>query len=231
MAKKVKKKRGRKKDTASPVQKALNLWAVILIVWSIYRAKISAPEWVDEFVAKPLVFILPVYFYITRVEAKDLFSSLWLKKKKFGSDFLLALLIGFLFALAAGVSSYLKYGDLSFLETLLPSNFNNLLVVLSLALATGVSEEVLSRGFVLKRLYEESNNMFTSSFFASVLFFILHVPILFTNIQLTGGLLITFMATDLILSFANSFIYLQRRSLILPILIHAFYNFSLSLYV
>lgn len=220
-----------KKKTTSPTQKALNLWAVILIVWSIYRTKVVAPEWVDEFVAKPLVFILPVYIYIKNVEQKKFFPAIWLKTKKFAGDLVLAFFIGLLFLLAAALSSFLKYGYLSFLTNLLPANFQNLLAILSLALATGVSEEILSRGFVLKRLFDESKNIFTSSFFASVLFFILHIPILFTNLQLTGGLLITFMATDLILSLANSFIFLTRRSLILPILIHALYNFSISLYV
>lgn len=220
-----------KKKTTSPTQKALNLWAVILIVWSIYRTKVAAPEWVDEFVAKPLVFILPVYFYIKNVEQKKFFPAIWLKTKKFADDLVLAFFIGLLFLLAAALSNFLKYGHLSFLSNLLPANFQNLLAILSLALATGVSEEILSRGFVLKRLFDESKNIFTSSFFASVLFFILHIPILFTNLELTGGLLITFMATDLILSLANSFIFLTRRSLILPILIHAFYNFSISLYV
>jgi membrane protease YdiL (CAAX protease family) len=99
------------------------------------------------------------------------------------------------------------------------------------ALATGISEEILSRGFVLKRLYEDSKNILTSSFFASILFFFLHVPILFTNIKLTGNLLLFFMVTDIILSLFNSFVFLIRKSLFLPIFIHALYNITLLLFI
>ena len=58
------------KSKVTATQRALNLWAVILIIWSVYRAKFRLPEWLDEFIAKPLVFILPVYYYIRKIEKK-----------------------------------------------------------------------------------------------------------------------------------------------------------------
>jgi membrane protease YdiL (CAAX protease family) len=100
-----------------------------------------------------------------------------------------------------------------------------------MALMTGISEEILSRGFVLKWLYAESKNIYTASFFASILFFFLHVPILFTNLKLTGNLLLMFMAMDMILSLVNSFVFLERKNLVLPILIHTFYNLSIILFL
>src|SRR3990167_3852277 len=84
-----------------------------------------------------------------------------------------------------------------------------LLVVLT-SFAAAFTEEVLSRGFVLKRLYEDSKNMFTSAFLASVLFFLLHVPILFTSQNMTGMLLFKVIITDLILSLAVSFVFLSN---------------------
>ena len=64
------------KKAVTPTQKALNLWAVILIVWSVYRTYFKLPEWFDEFVAKPAVFVLPVFVYIKWVEKKEILSSL-----------------------------------------------------------------------------------------------------------------------------------------------------------
>ena len=66
------------KSKATPTQKALNLWAVVLIVWAIYRAKFKLPEWFDEFVAKPIVFVLPVYYYIQKIEKKPKDSKYYL---------------------------------------------------------------------------------------------------------------------------------------------------------
>ena len=44
------------KENVSPLQKSLNVWAIILILWSIYRANFgtSLPTWLDEFLVKPL---------------------------------------------------------------------------------------------------------------------------------------------------------------------------------
>lgn len=217
------------KKHISPTQKALNVWAIILILWSLYRAKLSLPEWFDEFVAKPLIFIAPIAYYIIKIEKKDFFSSLWLSKKNILQDLYLGLAVLVAFFLVALIPVYVKSKTLSPAGGSFDALFIQLISYLPIAVATALSEEILSRGFVLKRLFQESNSILSSSFTASVLFFILHIPILFTNLKLTGGMLILFMFTDLVLSLANSFIFLGRRSLILPILIHAFYNLTLVL--
>ena len=216
------------KSKVTSTQRALNLWAIILIIWAVYRAKFKLPVWMDEFIAKPLVFILPVYYYVKRIEKKDIFSALDLKFKVTFSDILTTLLIGGIFSFSAILANVLKYKKFVFWQQ---ASGENLLLLITLALATGISEEILSRGFVLKRLYEESKNIYTSSFFASILFLFLHIPILFTNYKLTGDMLLLFLGTDLVLSLVNSFMFLQRRSLIVPILIHAFYNLSVIFFI
>ncbi|OGK09232.1 hypothetical protein A2767_06845 [Candidatus Roizmanbacteria bacterium RIFCSPHIGHO2_01_FULL_35_10] len=217
------------KGKVTPTQRALNLWAVILIIWAVYRAKFKLPEWFDEFIAKPLVFILPVYYYIRRVEKKSFFPSVELKFKFTLSDLLISLVIGGIFSFSAILANVLKFKKLVFFQQAV--NVEMIFVMVLIAVATAISEEILSRGFILKRLYQESKNIYTSSFFASILFFFLHVPILFTNFKLTGDQLLLFMGTDLMLSLVNSFVFLDRKNLLVPILIHAFYNLSIILFV
>ncbi len=217
------------KEKSSAVQKALNLWAIVLIVWSIYRANFHLPEWFDEFIAKPLVFILPVYYYVRSIDKKNFFPSLYINPKLIVPDFIIAFGIGAVFFVTSMLANFLKFGKLIVVnQSWTPQN---VLVIGVIALATGISEEILSRGFILKKLYEESKNIYTSSFFASILFFLLHIPILFTTARLSGNLLLLFMGTDIILSLVNSFLFLQRKSLTLPIFIHAFYNIALTLFV
>lgn len=213
----------------SPIQRALNLWAVILIIWSIYRANLKLPEWFDEFIAKPLVFILPVYYYIQHIEKSKFIEGLWIKPKKLLNDILLGLGIGGIFFITSILANSVKFKKIFFLNA--SFDFNSFSIILITALATGISEEILSRGFILKRLYEDSKNTFTSIFFASILFFFLHIPMLFANVKITGNVLLLFMATDLILSLVNSYLFLDRKSLVLPILIHAFYNAALIMFV
>jgi len=216
------------KQPISRTQKTLNLWAMILIVWAIYRANFHLPEWFDELIAKPLVFVLPVWWFIVKKENRSFAAAVYLKSKKIWQDILLGLGIGIIFAASAILANYFKFNKLIF--SLKDASWDTVLRVIFLALATGFSEEILSRGFVLKRLYDESHNILSASFFASILFFFLHVPILFTNPKMFGSTLLIFMTTDLLLSLINSFVFLERKSLFLPILIHAFYNIVMTLF-
>ena len=217
------------KSKTTPLQKALNLWAVILIIWSIYRTYFKMPEWFDEFIAKPLVFVLPVVYYIKNIDKQNVLSSLniSLKPKKLFHDFLYAVGIGAIFFITVFISFYIKSGKfISFNRSI---NLASIPLIIITALATGISEEILSRGFVLKKLYEESKNPLSSTFFSSILFFFLHVPILFTNAKIGGNLLLVFLATDLLLSMINGLIFIERKSLVIPILLHAFYNIVVAL--
>lgn len=217
------------KEKITPTQRALNLWAIILIIWSIYRAKFKMPDWFDEFIAKPSVFILPVLYYIKRYEKTDLRSALGFKSKSLKSDIIMGVFIGVILVASSILAYFVRTRTLRFPQ--LTVSWEQAGMILLIAFATSVSEEILSRGFILKRLYEESKNVFTATFFSSILFFFLHVPILFTNAKLTGNLLLMFMATDLMLSFVNSITFLQTNSLILPIFIHAMYNAVIMLFI
>jgi membrane protease YdiL (CAAX protease family) len=218
------------KEKTTPTQRVLNLWAIILILWSFYRVNFKLPDWFDEFIAKPLVFVLPVYWYIKKYEKTNFFSALGLKTKKIKSDIFMGFVIGGLFYLAAVLANFLKYKKLILFNRSI-SDPKLIILTILIALATGISEEILSRGFVLKRLYQESKNIFSSSFFASILYFFLHIPMLFTNPKITGGFLIFFMGTDLVLSLITSFIFLGGSGLLLPILIHSFYNIAILLFI
>lgn len=209
------------KQKTSPTQKTLNLWAVVLIIWAVYRAqfKTELPIWFDEFIAKPLVFILPVFWYIKKVEKKAILPAVGFAKMKMNDALaVIVLTVGYLLFI-----SFLR----NFAQMKTSIFTPQTLIVIALSFATAFSEQILSSGFVLKRLYDDSKNALTSSFFASILFFFIHVPILFTNEHLVGYTLLWVMLTDLLLSISIAFIFLSWKNLWLPILIHAFYNMSI----
>lgn len=216
-----------KQKQISSLQRVLNTWAIVLILWSLYRTKIFLPEWIDEFIVKPFIFITPVYAYIQRYEKKPFLAQIWLKTKHIAGDIYIGVFLGALFAFSALLANYLRYGSIKLPAELFAGSF---IIALLIPFATAIAEEILSRGFILKRLYEDSNNVYSSSFLASILFLILHVPILFTIPGLSGSLIILFLATDFILSLVNSFVYLDRKSLLAPILIHALYNIAIMFY-
>ncbi len=219
------------KKKVNPTEKALSLWGIILIIWAFYRSYFKMPIWFDELVAKPLVFVLPVFYYVKKIDKQNIIDFFYLRfsYKSFVKDLFYSLLIGGFFFITNILAFYFRTGKIYFFENL-PSLVNLLLIII-FSLATGFSEEILSRGFILKKLYEDSKNPLSSTFFASILFFFLHVPMLFTNVKITGNLLLLFMMTDMLLSMVNGLIFLQRKSLLPPIFIHAFYNIMISLII
>jgi membrane protease YdiL (CAAX protease family) len=215
----------------TPIQNMLNIWAIIMIAWALYRwyFQTSMPLWFDEFIAKPFVFILPIYLYIVKIEKKNFFSGVSLNIPLPAKQLLTGIIIGVIFFATGLLSFYMREKSFT-LSTLLSHLTTPLWLIIIVSAATSISEEIVSRGFVLKRLYQDSKNMYTSAFFASILFFFMHIPIFFTNQNIVGSALLQIMATDFLFSFAVSFLYIQSKNLYLPIIVHALYNVSIYLF-
>jgi hypothetical protein len=97
---------------SSPLQKTLNVWALVLIVWSFYRAYVHLPPVFDEFVAKPLIFVVPVYYYITRFEQKPFLKAIDFTSRRLGREVLVGILIGVPIFASSFLAFYLKHGSL-----------------------------------------------------------------------------------------------------------------------
>lgn len=228
-----------KSSRVSPTQQILNVWAMIVFIWSIYRHfyGTSLPIWADEFIIKPAIFVLPLYFYITVREHKHFFNNIWLRKDGVGGDLLYGSFVGLFLFSSGAMINFIQHGTIVRPDSAIFSQGDVLLIANSVALyvlisvATSISEEFLSRGFLLKRLYEQWNNIYTSILVSSLLYFALRIPMLFTNPDMNGMALLQVMLTDMIFSITVSFLYLQSKSLALPIIIHAFYTLSLYLFL
>ncbi len=211
----------------SQTERVLNVWAISLIIWSLFRAyfRTSLDPLIDEFIAKPLVFLIPAYIFISRNEKKPFWQYVGFMKQGALKEVFYGLLVGSIFFIGGFIATGAKFNPNVFFQA-------KFALAAVTAFAASFSEEILSRGFVLKQLYEQSKNIFTSSFLASILFFFLHVPILFTAPNMSGMLLLKVMITDLILSLAVSFVFLSRKeNIIMPIMIHALYTLSLFLFI
>lgn len=208
------------------------VWFVIFLVWAFYRAKFFLPEWIDEFLVKPLIFVLPVV-YVVIVREKKKLSELGLtpKLKDFLVDLYIGVLIGIAFALEGLIVNYFKYGQLSFAPTLVVKVSGGIIPFLLINLATSLWEEILGRGYLYQRLLRVSNNQFWAASSSSFLFLLLHIPIMFTRLHLLGASLLIYPLSILLLGITNSYLFTLRGSLTLPILIHTFWNMTVALYL
>jgi membrane protease YdiL (CAAX protease family) len=234
-----KQKEDKKKSDTSPAQQILNTWAVIILIWALYRHffKTDLPIWADEFFIKPLIFVFPLYFIIRIRQGKNFFKEIWLRADTLKEDFLYGSFIGLVLFGSAALINLSKFGTVINPNSEIFSQDSVLMIVSSISLyflisvATSISEEILSRGFLLNKLNFYWNNVYTATLASSLLYFALRIPILFTNPEMNGMVLLQVLVTDLILSFTASFLYLQSKSLTLPIIVHAYYTFSLYLFL
>lgn len=208
------------------------VWFLIFLAWSLFRANFFLPEWIDEFLVKPLIFVLPVLYIVIIREKKKLADlGLSTSAKSFFLDLYIGAVVAVLFILEGWLANFLKSGRYSFspiLETKLPQG---IWLFLLINLAASMWEEILGRGYLYQRLYKATNNQFWAAFSSSYLFVLLHIPILFTRLHLTGISLLVYPLSIFLLGITNSYVFTFRRSLTLPILIHTFWNMTVALFL
>lgn len=213
-------------------RQAFLVWFVIFIVWAFYRANIVLPETIDEFIIKPLIFAGPVIFIVWVWENKPLRNiGLGISGKGLMLDLYIGVVLGILLAVEGLLANFLKYGRFSFgpIEALFSAGGIGVFFLLNIA--TSFSEEVFARGFLYNRLFKASNEQLASAVVSSILFTLIHIPIMFTRLHLTGNALIFYPVSIFTMGLVNCYLFSLRRTLTLPILVHAFWNMTISLYL
>lgn len=223
-----------KKSVQTPVQQSsldsvYHVWGWIVLAWAIYRYAFHLPEWVDEFVTKPMVFVFPILWYVRRIEKRGL-SSIGISGANFFTSIYIGLGFGLLFAIEGIAANFVKYGELRFVPIAVFQQYG-LGLMLLLSLATAFSEELLSRGFVFGRIMEIKKSLPYAALLSTAMFTLLHVPILVTSLKLHGVTLVLFFVTDIALGLINSVLYYNTKSLVAPILVHIFWNMTVAMYL
>ncbi|OGG04186.1 hypothetical protein A2Z33_03455 [Candidatus Gottesmanbacteria bacterium RBG_16_52_11] len=219
----------KKSEHLHPVEPIYQLWGWILLIWSLYRYFVRLPEWVDEFLFKPAVFVLPVLWFVTKFEKRAV-ASLGITGKGLTKSIVLGLFFGGLFMAEGIVVNGLRNGEVSMRPIQAVLQYG-VLGILALTVATSFSEELLNRGFLFQRLFEKSKNLSYATVMSTILFILLHVPILLTTLKLQGMILVLYFATNMILGIVNSLLIYNTGSLVAPILVHIFWNMTVALFL
>lgn len=209
-----------KKRVISKTQKAFNVWGIIVIIWAFYRSSYGAnsPLAFDEFVIKPILFVAPVLYFVFKHEHKNLATGLWLKTSELWKEVKASLLITLplLVLMPLHIFFVKKQFDLTFLGT-----------IFMISIAIAVTEEILSRGFIARTVWEESGSVVKTIIQASLLHMFLRIPRILTMQGVFGERLILFFLSDLALSFAITCIFLWRKNLISAVLVRFVFTFFL----
>lgn len=194
----------------SSTQKALNVWGIVLATWAIYRSTIgvNAPILFDEVLFKPLLFVGPVLWYIKTIERASIAQGLWIRTRHLPRELGITLLIASPLMILLGYS--LVYATPVIARP-------QLMIYVFVALGMTVSEEVLSRGFIARHMWQEKHNIFVTIAQASLLHMFLRIPRMMTTPELFGGKLMAFIVAESILSVVLTALFLWRKNL-LPVL-------------
>lgn len=204
----------------------LAIWLAVTLAWGIYRSLFSKPEWLEEIIFKPLVFIGPVMFYLWKRERLT-WERLGVRtgsKKKI-------LLWGFgfgLFLVAESIAVSLIKKQAVNITYFTPGS---LVLATLVSLSTAVSEEVLYRGFLLERVKGVVGNLFQANLLVAILFSVAHLAMGFFVLHLPGADIVSYLWLIFILGFADGFIYLETGSVVAPIIAHSLWNFSNGFFI
>jgi membrane protease YdiL (CAAX protease family) len=215
-------------------KKANSIWAILVLyllvalVWTFYRAFFHFPEPIDELIFKPLIFLVPIFFWV-KFKEKNKFLSLGFTKSNFLKNILIGFGLGLVFALEGVIISAIKYRGLTFNPDHL--KLGNIFFMGSVSLTTGFSEEVLNRGFLMNRLWKKWGSEFWANFISGLFFALMHLPIAFLvfNYRISVDLIV-YCLSIFVLGFADGFIFGRTGSVYSPIISHALWNWSVVLF-
>ena len=199
--------------------------AYLLLTWAFYRFLFRFPEHIEELIIKPIVWLLPLFYFLRKdkltlvsigVTFKNLFSSLYL-----------SLGLGALFVAEALLTNFLKYGSFNF-----GANIGNasLLPSLGLSFATAFSEETAFRGYIFGRLSSFFKSEITANIIQAVLWTAIHVPIAFFILKMgiVSGLVYLFITA--IFGIGSAFIFGRTKNIFGSILLHVLWQWPIILF-
>ena len=209
-----------------PLKNAVMLFTFLLIFWGFYRLIFRFPDWVEELIIKPVVWIVPV-LYLVRREKQNL-ASIGITFKNLFPAVYSSLALGSLFAIEAFVTNYIKYGGkFNFGANLGPGN---MLVTLGLSFGTAISEEIVFRGYIFSRMETALNSEWNANLVTSIGWTLIHVPItIFVN-KLSPPAAIIYLFLTFIFGIGSTFIYARTRNISSSILLHVLWEWPITLF-
>lgn len=192
----------------------------IFVLWSVYRFYVVQAEWVDEFIAKPILQVVPVLLVVTYIERRSL-ASVFPHAKSNRS-----VIAGIGLGIVLIVMHWLVRSFTSSVVAPTLSGYGmTLILAATVAIATAVAEEIVFRGYFQSRFISATGSMSVSLIVTNLLFVLIHLPIIFFSngysLMDAGIYSIFLFQTGLV----NSIALVYTGSLVTPIIAHAIWNF------
>ena len=205
-------------------------YVYLLVVWGFYRVLFRFPVWVEEFVLKPLVFVIPVFLKVRREEDswKKRLGSLGISWKNLFAALAFGLSLGVFYLFVGRLGQFFRFGGI--VSNPYGSPLGNPILVLTLAFATAISEELAFMGYLLPRLQRVWKDEWKSATSVALLFAAIHMPILIFSYRYPASLVVGQFLLTFVLGFGNSVLMLRLKNVAAPILSHALWGMAVLLF-
>ena len=203
------------------------LFSFIFIFWAFYRYLPEPPVWVSELILKPLVWLLPTYWLVRKIEKQPL-NSIGITKKNLLPAFYWGIGLGLVFILEGLLTNILAFRGIQ----LKAAEFNllNFLVAMVLSLATAVSEEIVFRGYIFNRFRQIWQKEWGANFLTSLLFVLIYLPVGIFVLGYTPWLMLVYLIFVFIFSLASGFVFGRTDNVLASILLHLFWSWPAILF-
>ncbi len=204
---------------------SISLFVFLFVVWGFYRLFFQLPQEVEELVLKPAIWLGATFFFFKRGHLK--LENLGITTKNLFPAIYLSLALGSLFAIEAIVTNFVKYGHLNF-----QANLGTLGIFSSLGIsfATAISEEITFRGYIFTRLSLVFKNEFTSNIITSVLWTVIHVPVMIFVWKYNFATSIVYIFLTFVFGLGSTYLYSRTRNISSSILLHVLWEWPIMLF-
>lgn len=208
------------------LKNSILLFTFLLIVWGFYRLIFVLPDWVEELIIKPIIWVVPVLYLVLNREKANL-ESIGITFKNLFPAVYFAIALGSLFTIEGVIVNYLKYGSLNFKANL---GTETLLVSLGLSFATAISEEIVFRGYLFTRISQALQNEWKANIITSIGWTIIHIPVtIFVN-KLSPVAAIVYLFLTFIFGVGSSFVYARTKNISSSIFLHVLWEWPIMLF-
>lgn len=214
------------KVTKTSIVKNVTIYvAYLVIVWAFYRFLFKFPDDVEEFIIKPIVWLVPLIYFVRK--EKEVITSLGITLKKLFPSIYLSLGLGSIFVIEGLLSNYLKYGHLNFAANIgsLP-----LMASLGLSFATAFSEETAFRGYIYSRLTMVFRGELIANLIQTLVWTIIHIPIAFFIWEYTIPQAAVYLAITAIFGLGSAFVFSRTKNIFGSILLHVLWEWPIILF-
>lgn len=194
---------------------ALGLYCFISVVWTLYRMFTHYSELVDEGIFKIIVWTVPTLLVILLRKQKP--SAYGIS----GKNMLQSIGVGVGAGLLLSLPKIIIFVKGSQALSCMREQFIPYFVI---AFFTAISEEIVFRGYLFTLMEKYLKNGYVTIFLNSVLFTLIHLPILILSYRYSFGESIAYLSMVCMASIVYSFVYLKTKNVAGSIATHIIWN-------